>query len=179
MPLVGVRRVAIVAVFFSMFLLASMSITVFGSSEEWVEVMRITRSGSAFINSGLFTIDYPEWRIMWQFDPGDHWHFADLHFLNVTTYPEGEFETYIDQIYGSGNQNSGIHYIHDSMGKFYIKINTGMIESFAITVEQNIEAIPEFPSWTILPLLLATTLTVILYRKKLHRTPNPTTILDS
>ena len=30
--------------------------------------------------------------------------------------------------------------------------------------------IPEFPSWTILPLLLATTLTVIIYRKKLYKT---------
>jgi hypothetical protein len=30
-------------------------------------------------------------------------------------------------------------------------------------------SIPEFPSWTILPLLLATTLTAIIYRKKLHR----------
>jgi nitrous oxidase accessory protein len=29
--------------------------------------------------------------------------------------------------------------------------------------------IPEFPLWTILPLLLASTLTVIIYRKKLHR----------
>jgi parallel beta-helix repeat protein len=31
------------------------------------------------------------------------------------------------------------------------------------------DAIPEFPSWTILPLLLVTTLTAIIYRKKLHR----------
>ena len=32
--------------------------------------------------------------------------------------------------------------------------------------------IPEFPSWTILPLLLAATLAAIIYRKKLHRKPN-------
>ena len=30
--------------------------------------------------------------------------------------------------------------------------------------------IPEFPSWTILPLLLAATLAAAIYRKKLHRT---------
>ena len=32
--------------------------------------------------------------------------------------------------------------------------------------------IPEFPSWAILPLLLAASLTAIIYRKKLHRKPN-------
>jgi hypothetical protein len=39
------------------------------------------------------------------------------------------------------------------------------------TINTNPEQqIPEFPSWAILPLLLAATLTVILYRKKMHRT---------
>jgi len=33
-----------------------------------------------------------------------------------------------------------------------------------------IDYIPEFPSWTILPLLLAATLAAAIYRKKLHRT---------
>ncbi len=32
--------------------------------------------------------------------------------------------------------------------------------------------IPEFPSWIILPLLMTSTLVVIVYRKKLHKTPN-------
>ncbi|MGD2066849.1 MAG: hypothetical protein PVI43_06750, partial [Candidatus Bathyarchaeota archaeon] len=32
------------------------------------------------------------------------------------------------------------------------------------------EAIPEFPSWTLLPLLLAATFLAITYKKKLHKT---------
>ena len=55
----------------------------------WVEVLNINRSGGASFNSGRFTIDYPEWQIRWEFDPG-HWHFADLHFLNITVYEEEE-----------------------------------------------------------------------------------------
>jgi len=35
---------------------------------------------------------------------------------------------------------------------------------------EPVPVIPEFPSWTILPLLLVTTLAAIIYRKKLHRT---------
>jgi len=35
---------------------------------------------------------------------------------------------------------------------------------------EPVPVIPEFPSWLILPLLLATTLAAIIYRKKLHRT---------
>lgn len=37
---------------------------------------------------------------------------------------------------------------------------------------EAVPAIPEFPSWAILPLLLAASLTAITYRKKLHRKPN-------
>jgi hypothetical protein len=40
----------------------------------------------------------------------------------------------------------------------------------SFTVETSPSAIPEFPSWTILPLLLLATMVVIVYRKKLHRT---------
>ena len=35
---------------------------------------------------------------------------------------------------------------------------------------EPVPVIPEFPSWTILPLLLVTTLAAIIYRKKLYRT---------
>jgi len=39
------------------------------------------------------------------------------------------------------------------------------------------EIIPEFPSWTILPLFLTVTLVVAIYRRKLSKTSNPAFIL--
>ena len=157
------------AVLFSFFLLSILLVPlVFGSSEEnWVEVLNINRTGGASFNSGRFTIDYPEWRIRWEFDPG-HWHFADLHFLNITVYEEEELGTfYITNIYGSGNQNNGIYNVPNNIGKFYMKINTGIVENFTIIVEQNIESIPEFPSMTILISgLFVITLISIIYRQK-------------
>lgn len=144
-PVVGERKGVIIAVVFSLFLLGSMSGVVFASSDNWVEVMTINRSGSASINSGLFTIDYSEWRIRWQFEPGEHWHFPQLTFLNISIYEEGELDNYFANIYGSGNQNNGTYYIADKIGEFYMKINTGMIDDFSVIIEQNIESIPEFP----------------------------------
>lgn len=44
------------------------------------------------------------------------------------------------------------------------------ITSYALVVQTEGPLIPEFPSWAILPLLLLTTLTVAIYRKKLHKT---------
>lgn len=177
MPAMGVTKVTIVLVMFSLFLLGSLSGVAFASSENWVEVMKINRSGSVFINSGLFTIDYPEWRIRWQFDPGDNWHFAQMYFLNITIYEEGEFDNYFANIYGSGNQNNGLYHVSNNIGKFHMKINTGMIENFTIIVEQNIDSIPEFPSWTILPLFLTVTMVLAIYKRKLSKTSNPSFIL--
>ena len=36
-----------------------------------------------------------------------------------------------------------------------------------VTVPTNVEVIPEFPSWIVLPLFLATTLFVLIIRKKI------------
>jgi len=39
-------------------------------------------------------------------------------------------------------------------------------------VKTDAQGIPEFPSWTILPLLLFATVVVIIYKHKLPKTPN-------
>ena len=48
---------------------------------------------------------------------------------------------------------------------------TGAVDFWLIKTDE-FGIIPEFPSWAILPLLLAATLTAIIYRKKLSKTPN-------
>ena len=84
-----------------------------------------------------------------------------------------EEETYsvtVGSIIKSGTEETnGILYINGFNGTFYMDIVSNA-DSYIIIIEENLDSIPEFPSWTILPLLLATTLTVIVYRKKLYRT---------
>jgi len=46
-------------------------------------------------------------------------------------------------------------------------------------IKTDAQGIPEFPSWTILPLFLTATLVVAIYRKKLSKTGNPAFILGS
>ena len=140
----------------------------FATSENWVEVTRFTKEGRQSAITDSFTIDYVEWRIVWEFDPG-HWHFPTLYTLSVTTYPLGETESYFNQFNEKPNGNlRGVELLNQS-GEFYMKIDCGLIDSYTIIVEQNIDSIPEFPSWFILPILIASTLVVMFVRNKLSR----------
>ena len=135
-------------------------------SDNWVEVTRFI--GSKGFTTDVFVCDHVEWRIRWEFDPG-HWHFADLYTLQVTTYKEGESTKYFNQIreLPSGNL-SGVELLNQS-GTFYLEINSGLVDSYTIIVEENIDSIPEFPSWA--PLLIALVAVVavaVVYRRKLQ-----------
>ncbi|MBT8171975.1 hypothetical protein KJN74_03805, partial [Candidatus Bathyarchaeota archaeon] len=57
-------------------------------------------------------------------------------------------------------------YISDDFGKYYLMLLSN-VPSYTIIVEQNIESIPEFPSWIILPILLSGRLVVVELKKKL------------
>ena len=48
-------------------------------------------------------------------------------------------------------------------------IRTNYIDSYTVIVGQNIDSIPEFPSWIILPLFLVVTLVVIISKKRLFQ----------
>ena len=62
---------------------------------------------------------------------------------------------------------SGISYIHNNSGTFYMRINVTNAQGYTIIVEQDLDSIPEFPSFLILPLVLMATLpAVIVYRRK-------------
>jgi len=135
-------------------------------SDNWVEVTRFI--GTSGFTTDVFVCDHVEWRIRWEFDPG-HWHFADLHTLQVTTYKEGESTNYFNQIREPPSGNlSGVELLNQS-GTFYLEISAGLSDSYTVIVEENIDSIPEFPSWIILPLLVTLTFTAIIYKKRLTK----------
>lgn len=135
-------------------------------SDNWIEVTRFI--GSKGFTTNAFSCNHTEWRIRWEFDPG-HWHFADMYTLHVTTYKEGEATTYFNKITEppGGNLN-GVELLNQS-GTFYLEIGSGLINSYTIIVEENIDSIPEFSSWIVLPLFLIAPLTIATYRKKAWR----------
>jgi hypothetical protein len=141
----------------------------FASTANWSEVTRFTGGGGATTKTEPFTCNYVEWRIRWEFDPR-HWHFPQLHIFSVTTYPQDEDSHYVDSIYeiASGNK-TGTHYINDNAGTFYMQIDTCIIDSYTIIVEQNTDSIPEFPSWALLLVMVVAVLVIaVIYRRKLH-----------
>ena len=177
MPLVGKRKAAVIAVLFSLFLLGSMSGMVFASSENWVEVVRFTGgSHEREYKTESFTCDHVDWRIRWAYEPRtdipvtqsgieyyvyrqeypDHWFSFMAHY--------GEFET------------NGTEYINDRNGTFYLGIISD-VQNYTLIIEQNLDSIPEFPSWTILPLFLTVTMVVAIYKRKLSKTSNSSFIL--
>jgi len=112
-------------------------------SDNWVEVTRFI--GTKGFTTDVFACDHIEWRIRWEFDPG-HWHFADMHTLQVTTYKEGESTKYFNQIRElPGGTLRGVELLNQS-GTFYLEISSGLIDSYTIIVEENIDSEPAFLS---------------------------------
>jgi len=77
-----------------------------------------------------------------------------------------------NQTYG-GTGDQGAYSLVESSDGGYVLAGYSLVGAnmnFLVIKTDEFGTIPEFPSWAILPLLLVTTLTVIIYRKKLHRT---------
>jgi len=161
-------------VIFSLVLFIVSSVSILTSSNivlatpaNWSEVIRFTGTGSHSYNTTFFTCSHVEWRIRWEYVP--HPVFPELTALNVFTYPQGETEIFIDWIFHIGATNtSGISYIHNRAGTFYMTISTANTQSYAIIVEQDLDSIPEFPSLIALPLFMIATLLVVIFYKRKH-----------
>ena len=140
-------------------LLTVISGIVFGSSADWSEVTRFTGSGT----TDYFTCEHVEWRFRWEYDASQYSVFS------IFVYEQGEDVFFIDSVFKSGTEEtSGISYIHDHEGIFYMDIGAANIENFTVIVEQDLNSIPEFPSWIILPLFLIATLLALIFRRRMR-----------
>ena len=133
------------------------------SPENWVEVTRFNEN-SQFLTT-KFTIEYEEWRIKWKYESNPEIS-EEQPALYVYVWDQEYPDTYFETILKKGtNETSGTLYIHNRPGTFSLGV-IRTVKSFTLIIEQNIESIPEFPSWTILLLFLINTLSVIGFRKK-------------
>ena len=114
----------------------------------------------------IILLDHIEWRIRWEYVPS--FQYPNSTVFGVVTYPQGEDIMYSDFIMKMGTEDTtGISYIHNNKGTFYLELSIANTESYTIIVEQDVNSIPEFPSWIILPIFLITTLVALTARKKL------------
>ena len=148
-------------IFLSVLILFSLCNTVFASFENWVEVDRFT-GGSWNGGTRPFIINHIEWRIRWNYEPTID---VDLdipmgfHFMVMDVD-----HNYIDIVFGDEEKNGTLYLNQD--GEFYLDIS-GLHVEYTIIVEENIESITEFPSMTILLLLLMVIFATVIYKKKL------------
>lgn len=141
---------------------------VFASSENWVEVTTLTGAGSIG-STKTFTVDHVDWRIKWEIIPGNSSErTAFLAYVFPATGIKGS-EPWFEQIehYGKEETTGILTICNNSGGSFYMDILTGNVEGYKMIIEQNIDSVPEFPSWIILPLFAAATIAITVY-KKLH-----------
>ena len=167
----GERTAVIIAVVFSLFLLGSLAGFVFASSVNWFEVARFTGYGTNAYSTNEFICNHAEWRIIWEYIPNSQ--DSNLTLFAVFVYPiQQGFRgpTYLDSIIRNGTEDTkGISFIHDYHGTFTLNINAVDTESYSIIIEQNIDSIPEFPSWTIPTIFLAISVVIVIFRIKFQR----------
>ena len=159
----GVIKPALIGLF-SLLLLGSLSGVAFASSENWFEIARFDATmGEGSTES--FTVDHVDWRIKWSYNPTVDARVFPLRFrFNVYEVGNKLAKFYIppsNQIAGTLNMNQ--------TGNFYLYIDAMYAETYSITIEQNIDSIPEFPSWIISPLFLVSVLVAIVIRNKIAK----------
>lgn len=117
----------------------------------WIEVARLT--GSADYTTDYFTCEHAEWRISWSYTPIS----AATEYAAFSCYVysrNGSFIALISQ--DGGITTSGITYIHNRQGEFYLRFLVANLTGYAAIIEQDTESVPEFPSTVLLLLLFAT-----------------------
>lgn len=141
--------------------------TVFASSGNWSEVARFS-GGAGIITTEPFTCDHVDWRIRWEYEPRTE-NPEDPPGLEVCVYTQEYHSPYFERFNKWGTEETnGTLYIHNKNGTFHLAIICG-VPSYTIIVEQDVNSIPEFPSWTpLLIMLLAVTALAVIYRHSLH-----------
>ena len=137
----------------------------FEPSLNWTELTRFSGNTTEYpYYTQAFTCNTDDWRIAWNYevradDPGASG--ISFHVYETTAYSS---YIHVTSHYGARLPIGGTTYFHDRPGTFIIKIDA-KTPNFTIIIEQNLDTIPEFPHWLILPLFLAATLSTILIRK--------------
>ena len=167
MHLMGDKKTSSIVVLFSCFLLlGSVPSIVFAFSDNWVEVTTFTGSGGVHSTSH-FAVDYVDWRIRWEVTPVSDSERGTS--FDAYVYPSsgGPYVEVLHHTIGT-EKTTGIKNIYNHRGIFYIVVVTTNIANVKLIIEQNIESIPEFPSWTpLLVTLVAVLFVAVVYRKRL------------
>lgn len=153
-----------------LFLLGSLSLftsgAVFASSGNWIEVAKLT-GGGGIGTTDQFTCDHVDWRIRWEIEPKVDSPERASFLVYVFPYSEHfRREAWFESIehYGA-EETSGTLYIYNHSGSFDMDV-LASIETYTMIIEQDVESIPEFQPWMVLPITVIATLIVAVTKRK-------------
>ncbi len=119
-------------------------------ADRWVEVARFEGDRTtinytkAATYTEPFTIDHYEWHIKWEYKPGNI--SPIVHYFEVYVYRQGETENYVAHIIAPQDGYFGTFPVYNETGTFYMKITFGIVESYSLVVEQNLDSVLVTPT---------------------------------
>jgi hypothetical protein len=137
---------------------------VFAESENWVTLATFSEERPRFGETNSFAVEHSEWRILWEYEVAE---------ANLTAFFFDVKNNETHQLVGSYSNKGalditqGIYNITGTTGNFYLDLGSNGL-SYSITIEQNIDSVPEFGSWIVIPIALGASLFVVAYKKR-HR----------
>lgn len=158
------KQTTIVTVVFCLSLLVMTLDAVFAESENWIEIATFSEDRPRFGETNSFTVEHSEWRILWEYEIDE---------ANLTAFFFDVKNNDTHQLVGNYSNNGaldktqGIYNITGTTGNFYLDLGSNGL-SYSITIEQNIDSVPEFGSWIVIPIALGASLFVVAYKKQ-HR----------
>lgn len=166
-PILGDKRGNLVVVLIFCPILIGLPNIVTVNAERWIQVAKWTEP----VTSSRFNCNHVSWDVHWNFKDialGSTWtiQIIDIDALgnNVTFFKTG--------VGSFVSVNSG-QYTHNQSGRYQITIDVDRINDFEVFVRQDIDSIPEFPSWTLLTAgFFAVTVLSIFYKRKFRQRTN-------
>jgi hypothetical protein len=160
MPLLGDRRLTLIIVLVLIFVLASLPNIAPVNAEEWAEVAKWTEP----VTGSRFNCNHVNWEVHWNFKDiaiGSTW---TIEIIDIDAL--GNNFTFFETGVGSFVSINSGQYTHNQSGRYQITINVQRINDFEVFVRQDIDSIPEFPSWLFLPLFIIAILALIFKRRR-------------
>jgi hypothetical protein len=162
---VGVSPKAFVLSLILCFLVSAFSVSVaFASSSNWVEVVTF-HNIVGFWATSRFNVFHDDWRIKWEIYPSNG---SESPSLKVLVYHDMGHQGIENISSLTTHETTGILNIYNASGKFFLAFwATNTNSSSILIIEQNTDSIPEFPSWTIIPLVLTITLFSVIIKRNM------------
>jgi hypothetical protein len=131
----------------------------------WEEVISFSGSGDDYLDTGRITLDYAEWRIVWDYQPDPET--PDLSMFVIDVYEKQEDGPFLSIFDLKGENLQGSENVVNKTGDFYMIIETNNVTQYSVVIQQNLDSIPEFTGiWLVMPFLMFI-VPLLLFRKKI------------